>query len=338
MAVFRSLTFAFALAVTGIAEAAPPPVKVTPDNFVRAESDLFFSRIAGIAGIGKFLHAQNITPIDFQPVVRMNRDTLYSAAVFDLDASPVDITLPDSRGRYQSMQVISQDEYSAPAIYQPGTYTFTKDMVGTRYAFVLVRMLVNPKDPADLAEVHALQKNIRWNQANTGKFEIPVWDPASQTKVRNSLFALAGSICDSRRMFGSREQVDPVRHQIGAAIGWGGGNEKDALYLMRTVPKNDGASIYRVTIKDVPVDGFWSISVYNAQGYFQKNPFDAYSLNNLTAAKNADGSVSIQFGGCDGKIHNCLPTMPGWNYWVRLFLPRQEVLDNRWDFPVPVKM
>jgi len=43
-------------------------------------------------------------------------------------------------------------------------------------------------------------------------------------------------------------------------------------------------------------------------------------VNNITAKKNADGSIAVQFGGCDGKISNCLPTMPGWNYMVRLFL------------------
>ena len=51
--------------------------------------------------------------------------------------------------------------------------------------------------------------------------------------------------------------------------------------------KNDGKTVYRVTMKDVPVDAFWSISVYNAKGYFEKNDLNAYSLNNLTAKPNA---------------------------------------------------
>jgi hypothetical protein len=85
--------------------------------------------------------------------------------------------------------------------------------------------------------------------------------------------------------------------------------------------------------KDVPVDGFWSISVYNAKGYFERNQYDAYTLNNITAMKNADGSVSIQFGGCDGKILNCLPITPGWNYWVRLYRPQAQILNGSWKFP-----
>ena len=40
----------------------------------------------------------------------MNRDTIYSAAVLDLDGAPVTISLPDAGKRFMSMQVINQDE------------------------------------------------------------------------------------------------------------------------------------------------------------------------------------------------------------------------------------
>jgi hypothetical protein len=83
----------------------------------------------------------------------------------------------------------------------------------------------------------------------------------------------------------------------------------------------------------VPVDGFWSISLYNAQGFFEPNDLNAYTLNNVTAKKAADGSVTIQFGGCDGKTPNCLPIVKGWNYMVRLYRPRAEVLNGSWKFP-----
>ena len=56
--------------------------------------------------------------------------------------------------------------------------------------------------------------------------------------------------------------------------------------------KNDGKTIYRLKVKDVPVDGFWSVSVYNSKGYFEPNRFNAYTLNNITAKPNGDGSIS----------------------------------------------
>ena len=73
-----------------------PKVKVTPDNFTRAKSDLYFSGIVKEGGFGKFFHRSELIPIDQQTVIRMNRDTVYSAALFDLDAGPVAITMPDA--------------------------------------------------------------------------------------------------------------------------------------------------------------------------------------------------------------------------------------------------
>src|SRR5262245_14372500 len=109
--------------------------------------------------------------------------------------------------------------------------------------------------------------------------------------------------------------------------------EKDATYLTVTPPNNDDISPRKLTVGNVPVDGFWSISVYKAHGYFEKNPYDAYSVNNLTGRKGVDGSMTVQFGGCDGKIPNCLPITKGWNYIVRLYRPRAEILNGTWKFP-----
>jgi hypothetical protein len=141
------------------------------------------------------------------------------------------------------------------------------------------------------------------------------------------------SLVDWRGAAGRKGEVDPVRHLIVTATGWGLNPDKDAIYLNITPSKNDGTTIYKLNVKDVPVDGFWSITLYNAEGYLVKNDQDAYSFNTITAKKDDDGSVAIQFGGCGGKVSNCLPTMPDWNYTVRLYHPRKEILDGTWKFP-----
>lgn len=95
--------------------------------------------------------------------------------------------------------------------------------------------------------------------------------------------------------------------------------------------------VYKLHVGDVPVDGFWSISLYNHHGYFQKNNLNTYSLNNMTSKKGTVGTVDIQFGGCDGKVVNCLPMMPGWNYTVRLYRPHASILDGR-SFRSPLRL
>ena len=125
----------------------------------------------------------------------------------------------------------------------------------------------------------------------------------------------------------------PIRHLIVTATGWGLNLPRDAIYLNVTPEHNDGETVYRLHVREVPVDGFWSVSVYDAKGYFEPNPKNAYTLNDRTATKDVDGSVTIQFGGDAAKAPNWLPITPGWNYTVRLYRPRPEVLDGTWTFP-----
>jgi len=309
------------------------PTLVSPDNFARAESDLYFGNVVKDGGFGTFFHIRELTPIDHQIVIRANRDTLYSAAVFDLDAGPVTVTLPDPGARFMSMQVIDEDHYTHEVIYSAGDYALNRERIGTRYVLAAVRTLVDPNDPADLTMVHRLQNAIAVTQAGPGTFEIPKWDPMSQKVVRDALVTLAKTLPDTKHMFGSKNDTEPVRHLIGTANAWGGNPQEDALYLTVVPQANDGTTVHRLTVGDVPVDGFWSVTVYSSDGYFSANSQNAYSFNNVTAQKDSDGTTTIQFGGCDGSAPNCLPTTPGWNYTVRLYRPQPSILDGSWIFP-----
>jgi hypothetical protein len=317
---------------TAIAAADTKPV--TWDNWVRAESDKMFKRYADHGGFGKFFNIRKPTPIDAQKVVRMNRDTLYSFGVFDL-TTPVTITMPDSGDRFLSLQVGNQDEYvPIPVIYKPGKYTLTKEKVGTRYVIVIIRTFADATSPADIKKANALQDQIKVQQSSVGKFEIPNWDQKSQDKLRTAILVLASTMTDTSQCFGNKEDTHPIAHFLGAALGWGGNPVKDAKYLNDVPKMNDGKTAYTLTVKDVPVNGFWSISLYNGKGYFVQNQYNAYSINNITAKKDKDGSVTIHFGG-DPKQSNYLPIMEGWNYAVRLYQPRKAILDGTWKFPAP---
>lgn len=113
-------------------------------------------------------------------------------------------------------------------------------------------------------------------------------------------------------------------------MGWPA-REREAFY----VNQNPGLPVgrYTLTIADVPVDAFWSISLYNSLGFFEPNERNANSVNSITAAPNDDGSFTVNFGGCDDDRPNCLPIMDGWNYIVRLYRSRSEILDGSWTIP-----
>ena len=127
-------------------------VPVTADNFNRAETDMYFGKRVKRGGIGHLSHSRELYLTD-SPVVRPNRDTLYSGAVFDYDAGPVTITLPDAGNRFMSMQVIDEDQYTHAVYYGAGRYTMTRDAMGTRYGSLVIRILANPKDPEELTSV-----------------------------------------------------------------------------------------------------------------------------------------------------------------------------------------
>jgi hypothetical protein len=309
-------------------------IPVTVETFERAETDGYFAVIVKDGGFGKFYHHRELMAIGDQTVVRSNRDTLYSAAVFDLEAGPVTVTLPDAGKRFMSMQAIDEDQYTSSVVYGSGSYTVDREGVGTRYVLLGVRTFVDPSDPKDLEQVHALQDAIRAEQKSVGEFRVPHWDGTSQKRVRNALLVLGRTIPETRRMFGRRDDVDPVRHLIGTAMAWGGNPERDALYLTVTPRDNDGTTAHEIVVREVPVDGFWSISVYDADGYYRANEAGAYSLNDVTAKRDPDGAVTIHFGGADVSVQNRLPISPGWTYTVRLYRPRKEVLDGSWQFPV----
>ena len=328
-----------ALFITGISIFALAPalaediVQVTADNYVRAESDFQMKGyIENFNCFGKFYHSRKPYDVDNQVTVRGNRDTLYSFGVFDL-RSPLTITLPDTKGRYQSLMIVSQD-HSIWGLYGPKKGTLTEDKVGTRYVLLTVRTFADPNDEKDMKAAYRLQDAVGVEQADIGKFEVPNWKKEEVEQMRNTINVVASTVTDSSRMFGKKEELDPVYWMLGAALGWGGLPAEAASYVNVFPEKNDGKTAYTLTVKDVPVDAFWSVTLYDDKGWIPVNNQNAYSFNNVTAKKNEDGSITIHFGG-DPKQPNFLPIVLGWNYIVRLYRPKKAILDGTWTFPNP---
>ncbi len=193
---------------------------------------------------------------------------------------------------------------------------------------------MDPSDPGDIAVANAAQDGLRIFGGGKGPYKAPDWDLDQLRTARQALNELSKLGFDTTYAFGMPDQTKPIDHLVGAAVGWGGLPRERAYYEIASVSDNSGRP-HAVTVKNAPVDAFWSITVYNAEGYIDKNELGVYSFNNVTAKSNGDGSHTIHFGGCeDGRI-NCIPIMEGWNYTARMYEPRAEILEKSWVFPVP---
>lgn len=307
------------------------PVIVNVDNFVRAETAAQFDRYLQIPGaaVNTVVHFRNPVALDSQNVIRMNRDTLYSGVLIDISEGAT-LTVPDLGGRYMSLNVINEDQYVNRVYDAAGTYDLTMEEFHTPYVMITIRTLMNASDPADIKKANALQDQITVKAASARPYTHPDYDQVSYEATYAALIDLSKGIAGLERTFGKKEEVGEVRHLIGAAFVWGGLPEDEAYYI--TVEPNLPVGAYQITVKDVPVDAFWSISVYNKDGYFEENEYDAYSVNDITGTPNEDGSFTVHFGG-DPKSVNYLPILEGWNYTVRLYQPREEILDGTWIFP-----
>jgi hypothetical protein len=295
--------------------AAGAPITVNVDNFARAQTDMQIGRmLEATKGVNKWSHNRLPTPLDKQNVIRMNRDTLYSFALVDISKGAT-VTLPDVGDRYLSLMVINNDGYINKVFHGGGTYELTMEEFDTPYVILAARMLVNAADEADIKAANALQDQMKIDAVSAKPFVMPNYDMKSYKATYGPLLELAKGLPDTRGTFGSKEEVDPVRFLIGSAYGWGELPIEEAYYL--NVNPELPVGEYQITVKDVPVKAFWSISVYNKDGYFEKNDLDVYSVNNISGKPNEDGSFTVHLGGCeDGRI-NCIPLTEGWNYAER---------------------
>jgi hypothetical protein len=162
---------------------------------------------------------------------------------------------------------------------------------------------------------------------------MPDYDLASLDATRDALLALARGLDNLDRMFGARADIDAIRHLIGSAAGWGGLPASEATYF--GADPNLPPGRYELVFNDVPVDAFWSVSVYNERGFFEPNDKNRYTVNSVTGEPDVDGSITVRLvASADGDLPaNAIVTPPGWNYLIRLYRPRAEILNGEWTPP-----
>ena len=310
--------------------------KVTPETYIRAESDRQFGVIAKMAGgVNRFYHFRRPTPLDKQNVVRMNRDTLYSMGIVDTSKGAT-ITVPElPRDRYVSLYLVDNDHYCPFVIYRAGTHELPR---GTQYLGLGVRIQVfNPKDEDEIALINKLQDQFIIKADSAEPLPEFTWDIESLQALTDQYEKEFAQYSSFKGMMGPRGQVDEKIRHIAAAGGWGLFPEWDATYL-----NYSGGHDYRVCHQatyQVPENGaFWSITVYGNDGFMKS---DNNIVNSSNMKLNADGTFTVYFGAAEtcGEVPNRLDTTEGWNFAMRIYRPGKSVLEGAYKLPAakPVK-
>jgi hypothetical protein len=311
----------------GIPEAG---VKVTPETYIRAETDRQFAEIVRMAGgVNRFYHFRSPTPLDKQNVVRMNRDTLYSMGVVDTSKGAT-ITVPKlPEGRYASVYLVDNDHYTPLVIYTEGTHELPKD---TKYLGLGIRIQVfNPKDADEIALVNKLQDQfvIKANSADP----LPgfKWDSQSLKTLTAQYEKDSAQYSSWKGMQGPRGKVDEKTRHIAAAAAWGLFPEWDATYLNYS-GGHDPKVCHKATYKVPENKAFWSITVYGNDGFMKS---DNIIVNSSNVKLNPDGTFTVYFGSKEicGDIPNRLDVTEGWNFLMRIYRPGASVLDESYKLP-----
>jgi len=324
----------FQVIFTGCSNAKEPAggVIVTPETYIRAETDYAFADFQHNAGgkVNEFYFITKPTPVDEQPVVRMNRDTLYAAAVVDTEGGAT-ITIPEfPDNRYFSILVIDNDHYCPTVFYEPGTHPIPDD---TKYVTVVQRIqMMDPSDEEELALINDLQRQFKVNAPSADPFPTPVWDKASMLALRET-YELEFQQFDQYEpdWMGPRGQVNEATRHIAAAGAWGLFPEKDAVYINYTGP-SDPNQCYMATYQVPENDDFWSITVYGNDGFIKS---ENCIVNSSNAKLNEDGTVTVYFGSEElcGDVPNRLDITEGWNFLMRIYRPGPSVLDGSYSLP-----
>ncbi|KZX51361.1 hypothetical protein A3709_10715 [Halioglobus sp. HI00S01] len=261
----------------------------------------------------------------------MNRDAYYSKAVINVSAGATVTLPPVPKGRYLSMQPVTLDHRPQAMSYGAGTYELATHFGD--HLIVIIRLDSNFSPD----EVKTIQDKILIKANSDTPFSTPAVEKESFYRVENQLkenllelMEKEGPVKLSATLFSSptdetRSYYRPEKTQIAAAIGWGGALAKDNIY--ETSPNFPASGCYQMTFEDPANRDFWSITVYDEQGFMFN---DNASINSYKAKPNADGTFTISLG-CQKGSPNNIPISNDsgvFSITVRHYGPSERVVDE----------
>ena len=271
-------------------------VVITPDNFIQADSvRAFLKEIEQSKGkVNVVRPVRELTNSDNQDVIRMNRDTLYTRVVLDVKGG-ASITTKEYAG-FQNINVIDINHSQIASLTGHGTLKIDESMLTEgHYVYVIVRtgLLRNLSKDEMMAKAHEAQDNVSVDFKSSIPFTPPIkYDFNTLDEVKYKIlkeFAINPKKDVVKLGLGTTKERDPDAARVVVAIGWGALSGQQAVYAAFSGNK-DRVSF---TIDNKPNSnktGFFSITIYNADGYIATIN---YALNSDDMVQNKDGSYTI---------------------------------------------
>lgn len=334
--ILRSFSLSPLLLPPGIAQ-EQKPIPVNEGNYVEAEVDLTFSAIVKEVGPNKFRHDRTLIPLDKQPAVTMNRDTIYSFGIFYAPKG-TKLTLPKSKDdRYQSAMILQTDHYIDQVFYGPGTFEIDSQ---TEFSGIAIRTQVDANDPNDVKYVNSLQDQITVPLpagVTAKEYKPRTWDMPSLEKLRAHYTEEAKKLPNLNATSGAHGKIDRKLQRLGVAVALGLLPPEHACYIYRDYGLK-GDAIYEATYvkPGFREKGFFSFTMYGSDKYIHS---EHPTLNHRVLQYNPDGTFTIRYGpegGNTANFSNYLET-PGDNWYlgVRVYRAEAPVIDGKYDLPVP---
>ena len=303
---------------------------VTLDTYPTDETSRQILKGQSMVGVNNFNHSRELTPTDDQPVVRMNRDTYYSMAVVDVSKGAA-IVMPEiPKGKYISVQPVTEDHRIQKMMYGPGSFDLSTH-TGT-HLYLIVRL----DGTFTQAEAKEIQDKMIIKANSNNLFQTEPINEESFSKVESELKAKVPIIVERdgnngmKGMFTnpldeSAKDFTVEKYQVGAAAGWGGAQLTDNIYESSGDFPTD--KCYQLTFEDPNNGAFWSITVYDKNG-FMFDDLANYSSN--TAQKNSDGTYTISFGCGEDYPNNLEIDNPSneFNILARHYRPSKRIIEE----------
>jgi len=292
---------------------------VNKENYVQAESDLYFYVQQEKSPVNTFEHADMVTK-ENQVIIRSNRDVVYSRAVVDISEG-VTFSIPP-RKAFQVIHVIDENHLTHRVIRAGETVTMgPDDVTGGTHVYLLCRTQITD----DLNETYSAQKAMKIEAKSSNPYKPKGFKKEDVEAMRKQLVAEFNEgkvkIIEHKSFVSTLADADSTSYLYAAAVGWGGLPSHTAQYLpMITGQGSDAPQQITIPKPDLEWDkgGFFSLTTYDSDGWIvEKNFYIGYK----NMQDNGD-SFTVYVNSPD-KL-NSTTVQKGWTGVFRFYLPRNE--------------